>query len=89
LVDGVDVHSTGTAPDAECPINADLVDWADELYVMEARQRKLLQQRFGSALVKKRVVCLDVPDRYGYMQPELIELLQNKMAPYLPSVPGD
>ena len=48
---------------------------------MEARQRKLLVQRFGSTLVNKKVVCLNVPDRYSYMQPELVELLEAKMAP--------
>jgi predicted protein tyrosine phosphatase len=35
------------------------------------------------ALVDKKIVCLDVADRYDYMQPELIELLRVKMAPYL------
>lgn len=85
-VDGIEVSSAGTAPDADCPISADLIDWADELFVMEARQRKLLLERFGAALADKRVVCLGVPDRYEYMQPELIEVLQEKMAPHLRSV---
>jgi len=85
-VDGIAVSSAGTAADAECLISADLVDWADELYVMEARQRKLLLQRFGRALADKKIVCLGVLDRYEYMQPELIEILKMKMAPYLPPV---
>jgi len=53
---------------------------------MEARQRKLLLQRFGRALADKKIVCLRVPDRYEYVQPELIEILKMKMAPYLPPV---
>lgn len=82
-VDGVEVSSAGTAPDADCPISADLIDWANELFVMESRQRKILLQRFGTALADENTVCLGVPDRYEYMQPELIELLRAKMAPYL------
>jgi predicted protein tyrosine phosphatase len=53
---------------------------------MESRQRKLLLQRFGKALADKKIVCLDVPDQYEYMQAELVELLRAKMAPYLPSM---
>jgi len=82
-VEGIEVSSAGTAPDAECPVSADLIEWADEIYVMERRQSKLLQQRFAEALAGRRIVCLDVGDRYTYMQPELIDLLRSRMAEYL------
>jgi len=29
------------------------------------------------------VVCLDIPDRYDFMDPELIEQLERKMARYI------
>jgi len=85
-IDGVAVASAGTAPDAACPISADLIEWADGLYVMEARQKVLLQRKFGKALEGRPVVCLGIPDRYSYMQPELIALLRTRMAQYLPGV---
>ncbi len=31
----------------------------------------------------KRVVCLDIPDEYNYMQPELITILKNRVLPLL------
>jgi predicted protein tyrosine phosphatase len=80
---GIETSSAGTAPDAECVIDFGMVEWADAIFVMEARQKKLLQTRFGSALKEKTVICLGVPDRYTYMQPELVALLRNKMAAYL------
>jgi predicted protein tyrosine phosphatase len=50
---------------------------------MEARQKKLLAAKFGSLLQGKRVVNLAVPDRYGYMQAELVALLRVKVLPLL------
>jgi predicted protein tyrosine phosphatase len=84
---GIEVSSAGTAPDAECVVSADLIEWADEIFCMEARQKKLLVSRFGSLLQGKRVVNLAVPDRYGYMQEELVALLRVKALPLLNSVP--
>jgi predicted protein tyrosine phosphatase len=83
LVDGLEVSSAGTAPDAECVVSTDLIEWADELFVMEKQQRDIVQKRFGRALDGKRVVCLNIRDRYAFMQTELIEVLRAKMRPYL------
>lgn len=82
-IEGVEASSAGTAPDADCVVSTDLIDWASEIYVMEKRQKKILLERFGKMLDGKRVACLSIPDRYAYMQAELIEELQTKMQPYL------
>jgi predicted protein tyrosine phosphatase len=82
-IDGIETSSAGTAPDAEYVIDLGIVEWADAIFVMEARQKKFLQTRFANALKGKTVVCLGVPDRYTYMQPELVDLLRQKMAAYL------
>ena len=42
-----EVSSAGTADDAECPVSADLIEWADEIYVMEQYHRNKLTARFG------------------------------------------
>ena len=31
----------------------------------------------------KRVVCLDIPDDYAFMQPELVALLEKRVGPHL------
>ena len=82
-VQGIETSSAGTAADAECVIDLGMVEWADSIFVMEARQKKFLQARFAEALKEKTVVCLGVPDRYTYMQPELVDLLRQRMAAYL------
>lgn len=31
----------------------------------------------------KRIICLDIPDDYAFMQPALVEMLERKVAPFL------
>lgn len=79
----LDVDSAGLADDAETLLAADQLDWADLIVVMEASHRRRLQSRYAKQLRGKRVVCLDIPDRYDFMQPELVELLLKKAGPLL------
>lgn len=61
---GVETDSAGLAPDADCPLTADQVEWAEVIFVMEKQHRSNLAQRFKGPLQGKRVICLDVPDDY-------------------------
>lgn len=81
------VSSAGTNHDAENPITDELIQWADLIFVMERHHRNKLQKRFRSAIKDKRIVCLEIPDDYEFMDPGLVRLLQTKMARYLPSAP--
>lgn len=78
-----ETDSAGLAPDAECVVSAEQLEWADVIFVMEKQHRVKLKQRFAPSLHGKKVVCLDVPDRYQFMQPELIALLQHKIDQHL------
>ncbi|WP_114241821.1 low molecular weight protein tyrosine phosphatase family protein [Dyella sp. C9] len=79
----IEVDSAGLADDAETPLSAEQLDWAELVVVMDAGQRRRLQSRHGARLRGKRVVCLDIPDRYDCMQPELVELLLRRAGPLL------
>ena len=76
----VQTLSAGVNPDADVPVSAELIEWADRIYVMERAHRDNLNARFGEALRGKRVTCLGIPDRYEYMQPQLIEVLRHKLS---------
>lgn len=78
------VQSAGTNNDADNPLTRELVEWADIIFVMEKSHRSKLQQRFRSALRTARVVCLDIPDDYAFMDPVLIRILETKVLRYLP-----
>lgn len=79
----LEVRSAGIAPDARVPLTAELVRWAEIVFVMEDFHRVHLRHRFPALVRKKRVVCLDVPDAFYYMDPELVRLLAEKLRPYL------
>lgn len=81
----LEVDSAGTNHDAENPLTAELVSWADLIFVMEKAQRRKLQRRFRAALTGTRVICLEVPDNFAFMQPELVRLLETKVSRHLPA----
>jgi predicted protein tyrosine phosphatase len=81
---GVEVASAGTNNDAENPLTGELVKWADMIVVMERQHKTKLQRKFRTSLHGQRIICLDIPDDYGFMDPELIHLLTTRMARHLP-----
>jgi predicted protein tyrosine phosphatase len=50
---------------------------------MEQKHLRRLREKHREALVGKKVICLNIPDDYHFMQPELVERLQAVVAPYL------
>lgn len=84
----LEVDSAGTNHNAENPLTAELLLWADIIFVMEKVHRGKLQRRFRAALRGKRVICLDIPDDYAFMQPELMRLLEARVSSHLPTPPA-
>lgn len=81
----LDVASAGTNNDADNPLTSELVDWADVIVVMEKAHRTKVQKRFRASLNGKRLICLDIPDEFEFMDPTLVKLLQARLARHLPS----
>jgi predicted protein tyrosine phosphatase len=79
---GFEVASAGTDPSADNPVSPELIEWADVIFVMERAHRNRLSKSFRPHLKGKRVVCLDIPDEYEYMDPALIRLLELKAGPF-------
>lgn len=80
---GVETASAGLAPDAEEPVTPEHLEWADLIFVMEKAHRARLQKRFKPHLKRARVICLDIPDDYAFMQPELVALLEKRVGRHL------
>jgi predicted protein tyrosine phosphatase len=83
---GVETSSAGLNHDAENPVTPEWLLWADMIFVMERAHRSKLSAKFRRYLGDKRVICLEIPDNYAFMDPELIRLLKTRVAPYLPSL---
>ncbi|MDA3878491.1 MAG: low molecular weight protein tyrosine phosphatase family protein [Halothiobacillus sp.] len=83
----LDVTSAGLSQDADIPVTPELLIWAEIVFVMERAHRQKLSARFQRHLKGKKVVCLDIPDDYEFMDPQLILLLQARVPRHLPSQP--
>jgi predicted protein tyrosine phosphatase len=53
---------------------------------MEKAHRAKVQKRFRTSVNGKRLICLDIPDEFEFMDPALVKLLQTRLARYLPTV---
>lgn len=82
---GFEVASAGVAPGAGNPVTPELLEWADVVFVMEETHREKLAKQFRSYLKNKRVVCLDIPDEFAYMDPALVDLLEKKCGAFFRS----
>jgi predicted protein tyrosine phosphatase len=80
---GLEVESAGLDRTAENPVSTESLEWADIIFVMEKSHKSKLSKNFQPFLKGKRVICLDIPDEYEYMQADLIELLKCKVLPLL------
>jgi predicted protein tyrosine phosphatase len=81
--EGLQAESAGLDREAEMPLSSEAIEWADIIFVMENSHRSKLSKKFQPWLKHKRVICLDIPDEYEYMEPELVELLKKKVLPLL------
>ncbi len=81
--EGVEAIGAGTNADAETPVSGDLIEWSDVILVMEKSHRNKISKKYKELLKDKRLVCLDIPDNYECMQPELVSLLKRKVPGYV------
>lgn len=80
----LEVRSAGTSSDALTRVNARMLEWADLVFIMDDQQRRSLGRRFDGHPTLEHLICLDIPDDFTFMQPELVELLTARAAPHLP-----
>ncbi len=80
---GVECASAGTDERANVPLDPELVEWADTIYVMEASHRNRITRKFKKYLAGKRIVVLNIPDEYEFMQPALVAILERRVGPLL------
>ncbi|KVD65712.1 phosphotyrosine protein phosphatase [Burkholderia ubonensis] len=82
---GIETDSAGVAPDADSVVSREQIARADIIFVMERAHKAKLSKQFGADLRNKKIICLDIPDKYAFMQPELIALLERRAGKFLRS----
>lgn len=75
----LNVRSGGTSPSARHTVSEGDIEWADVVIVMEQKHKSRLVAEFTRLLDNKPVHVLYIPDDYKYMDPELVELLEQSV----------
>lgn len=76
------VRSAGTDASARTKVSEPMLLWADMVLCMEDKHKEILQQQFPTATRDQRIIVLHIEEGQKYMQPELIEELDDACAPY-------
>jgi predicted protein tyrosine phosphatase len=79
-----EVKSCGVAPFAQVVVTRDLLDWADQIFVMneiEDHHVTALRRRFPG--FAKIVIDLNIEDRWKRGHPELISLILSRLEPHI------
>ena len=80
--EGFDVLSAGLNNGAEIPLTAELVEWAETIFVIEKAQRNKLRKKYRKSINKQNVICLEIPNDHEYMGPKLIAILEQKLGKF-------
>ncbi|MBU0746993.1 MAG: phosphotyrosine protein phosphatase [Gammaproteobacteria bacterium] len=75
----VAARSAGTSPNARHKVSIEDVRWANIILVMEEKHKSRLIAEFTRLLENKPVHVLDIPDEYKFMDPELVEMLEQSV----------
>ena len=82
---GIETASAGLNFGADNPVTPELLEWADLIFVMERAHRNKLSATFKAHLRDQRVICLDIPDDFDFMDPALVQILKARVSRHLPS----
>jgi predicted protein tyrosine phosphatase len=80
---GFEVKSAGTEENARIRVTEGHIGWADIIFVMEKKHLRRLKEKFQTEIMNKRIICLDIPDDYRFMDEELVEILESRVSEYI------
>ncbi|WP_295089341.1 protein tyrosine phosphatase [Ruminococcus sp.] len=80
---GHQVRSAGTENNARIKVTPGLLGWADIIFCMEKKHLLRIREKYTDITADKKVICLNIPDEYSYMDDDLCELLKCFVFDYL------
>ena len=76
-------RSAGVSKASEHQISRNDLHWADLVLVMESRYRSRILREFRDLPDLPKIVSLDIPDDFEFMDDELVELLRSGTEHYV------
>ena len=81
--DNLEARSAGTEANSRIKVTAGLLGWADIIFCMEKKHVRRIKDKYYDIVSCKKVICLNIPDDYSYMDELLIEILEASICEYL------
>ncbi len=79
----LEVRSAGVSPKARRRFSGSDLDWADVIFVMERDHKRRIADAFPGHEKLACIHCLDIPDDFQFMQPDLTEWLDASVEPLI------
>lgn len=73
----IETKSAGTSYYANAYLNKEFLQWADVVLCMEDWQVKFIQRKFRELMTGKIIDCLNIPDKYEYMDSWLVSKVES------------
>lgn len=86
MFDGYNGHkaySAGTESNSRIKVTPGLLRQADIIFCMEKKHVRRIREKYPDTVGNKKLVCLNIPDDYGFMDRELQELLESYVYEYI------
>ena len=86
IFDGYNGHkaySAGTESNSRIRVTPGLLGWADIIFCMEKKHVRRIKDKYSDVIADKKLICLNIPDDYEYMDSELQELLYSCVQEYI------
>jgi protein-tyrosine phosphatase len=91
---GLNVKSAGTEPSsgnkyvgseqyAATELTAEDINWSDLIFAMEEKHKQTMVEKFPSEIEQKKIIVLDIQDKYKFMDDELIEEIKIRVSKYI------
>lgn len=80
---GFSARSAGTSPNSRRTITANDIRWATHIFVMEKKHKQRVVAKFNRLIEYKKIVVLDIPDEYQFMDEELVSILNDSVEHHL------
>ena len=80
---GFSARSAGTSSNAKKTVSVNDIKWSSHIFVMEKKHKQRLIAKFTRLIEYKKIIVLDIPDEYQYMDDELIEILDDSIEHHL------
>ena len=79
----IETDSAGLDHAATIVLSTEQIEWAGLIVGMGRSHRDRLSKEYKVQLKGKKVICLNIPDDFVVMQPELIAVLKARVGPHL------